>query len=215
MTFELNKDFEITDEAGLRGLFPATHDLAKVKSLDHLDRHAKAFIARSPFLCIGTQSADGLADVSHRGDPCGFVKVLDARTLLIPDRPGNNRLDTLSNIVANAAVGLLFVVPGFDETLRVNGKAKLSNDPDLLRLLAVQEREPRVAIVVTVLESYLHCAKAFRRSHLWSPDALQDRSDMPSLMKMLLDQTVGAPEDSAELAKLDASLEEGYKTSMY
>jgi len=119
----------IRDLAGLRALYPPAQGLAVQKTLDHLDAHARAFIARSPFLTIGTQGADGRADVSPRGDPCGFVRVIDNKTLAIPDRPGNNRLDTLENIVANPSVGLLFLVPGFDDTLRVNGRARLSADP--------------------------------------------------------------------------------------
>ncbi|TCL08459.1 hypothetical protein BXY66_0496 [Shimia isoporae] len=213
--FEFKTEFAIEDETALRALFPPTHDMAKVKCLDHLDPHAKAFVARSPFLCIGTQAPDGGADVSPRGDPCGFVKVLDDRTLAIPDRPGNNRLDTLSNIVANPSVGLLFMVPGFDETLRINGTARVTTDPDVLALMSVQERLPRVAIIVTVQEMYLHCAKAFRRSDLWNPEARQDRGEMPSLSKMIMDQTVGAPEDPEAMAEIDEKLEEGYKASMY
>ena len=208
-------DFTITDEAGLRALFPAVHTLAALKALDHLDAHASAFIARSPFLCIGTQNGEGRADVSPRGDPAGFVRILDARTLAIPDRPGNNRLDTLSNIIAYPSVGLLFMVPGFDETLRVNGTARLSTDPALLATMSVNDRLPRLAIVVTVREVFLHCAKAFRRSHLWDPAARQDRSAMPSLMHMLLDQTTGAPTDAAELEKRDQGLEEDYRRSLY
>jgi uncharacterized protein len=204
----------ITDLSDLRAMFPATHDLALKKSLNHLDRHAREFIARSPFLCIGTQGSDG-ADVSPRGDPRGFVTVLDDRTLLIPDRPGNNRLDTLANILANPAVGLLFMVPGFDDTLRINGTARLTRDPALLTGLAVNDRVPTVAIVVTVQEAYLHCAKAFRRSALWDPDQRQDRREMPSLVKMILDQTTGAPTDPSAQKQLDDQLEQDYRTSMY
>lgn len=211
----LKPEYLIKTEDDLRSLFPATHTLALVKCQDHLDKHAREFIRRSPFLCIGTQSPDGMADVSPRGDPCGFVKVLDDQTLLIPDRPGNNRLDTQSNILANPAVGLLFMVPGFDDTLRINGTAQITRDPELLAVLAVNERQPTVAIVIAVKEVFLHCAKAFRRSKLWDPAALQDRHEMPSLVTMILDQTTGAPDDPAQLQKNDADLEEAYRTSMY
>ncbi len=212
---ELKPEFLVKDEEDLRSLFPPTHAIAVEKCQKRLDRHARDFLARSPFLCIGTQSPDGAADVSPRGDPRGFVKVLDDRTLLIPDRPGNNRLDTQSNILANPAVGLLFIVPGFDDTLRVNGKARITRDPDLLALMAVKDRIPTIAIVVTVEEVFLHCAKAFRRSKLWDPDELQDRSEMPSLPKMILDQTSGAPVDPEEMDKIDADLEVEYQKSMY
>ena len=130
--FNVNPEFAITDEQSLRSLFEATHALAAQKSLGSLDKHAQAFIRRSPFICIGTQSPDGKADVSPRGDPVGFVNILDQHTLAIPDRPGNNRLDTLVNILANPSVGLLFIIPGFDDTLRVSGRASLVTDPEIL-----------------------------------------------------------------------------------
>ncbi|KAF0115230.1 MAG: hypothetical protein FD150_1138 [Rhodobacteraceae bacterium] len=208
-------DHAVTDEAALRALYPPTHTLAALKSLPTLDIHAKDFIRRSPFLCIGTQNQDGKADVSPRGDPAGFVRVLDDRTIAIPDRPGNNRLDTLSNILANQNVGLLFMVPGFDDTLRINGRASLSTDPDLLHSMAVNDRQPTLSIVVSVAEVFLHCAKAFRRSRLWDPEARQDRKEMPSLLKMILDQTTGAPDDPEAMRKIDDGLETDYRTSMY
>jgi PPOX class probable FMN-dependent enzyme len=210
-----NPDFTILDETALRALYPPTHKLAALKSLGFLDPHARDFIRRSPFLTIGTQSSEGRADVSPRGDPAGFVTVLDDRTLAIPDRPGNNRLDTLSNILANPNVGLLFMVPGFDDTLRVNGTASLSTDPKILQAMAVNDRVPTLAIVVTVSEVFLHCAKAFRRSRLWDPEARQDRKEMPSLLKMILDQTTGAPQDPTEMRQIDEGLEADYRTSMY
>ena len=214
-SFETIPEFVISDEQTLRGLFPATHSLAALKSRDMLDAHAQAFIARAPFLCLGTQGAEGRADVSPRGDPAGFVKILDDRTLAIPDRPGNNRLDSLVNIIANPSVGLLFIIPGYDDTLRVNGQASVVTDPALLESMRVNDRLPRVAIVVRVTEVFLHCAKAFRRSRLWDPGHFQDRAEMPSLMKILLDQTTGAPGSDAEMRKLDDALEDDYKRSMY
>ncbi len=212
---QIKPEFLVKDIDELRSLFPATHPVAIQKCLDHLDSHARDFMSRAPFLCIGTQSPEGLADVSPRGDPCGFVKVLDDKTFVIPDRPGNNRLDTQRNILANPAVGILFLIPGFDDTMRVNGMAQISRDPDLLALLAVQDRKPTVAIVVTVKEVFLHCAKALRRSKLWDPQAHQDRSTMPSLMKIILDQTSGAPTDPEAMQTMDANLEQDYKNSMY
>ena len=212
---QLKPEFLVKDEKDLRSLFPATHPIAVEKCQNHLDKHAMNFVARSPFLCIGTQSLDGSADVSPRGDPCGFVKILDDKTLLIPDRPGNNRLDTHTNILANPAVGLLFMVPGFDDTMRVNGKAKITRDPDFLALMVVNDRMPTVAIVVTVEEVFIHCAKAFRRSKLWDPSQRQNRSDMPSLLKIIMDQTTGAPNDPEEMKKIDAGLEDEYQKTMY
>lgn len=213
--FAINPEFLISEEETLRGLFPPTHTLAALKCIDRLDDHAQDFIRRSPFLCIGTQSADGTADVSPRGDPVGFVKILDQSTLAIPDRPGNNRLDTLVNILSNSNVGLLFIIPGFDDTLRVNGQASLVTDPAILAQMAVNDRVPKIAIVVKVKEVFLHCAKAFRRSQLWNPEHFQDRSAMPSLLKIILDQTTGAPESEEDLRKIDEGLEADYKASMY
>jgi uncharacterized protein len=213
--FSLDPQFSIQDEDGLRSLFEPTHDLAVIKCRKTLSDHAKAFIGRSPFLCIGTQNADGRADVSPRGDPAGFVQVLDDKTLAIPDRPGNNRLDTLANVLGNPSIGLLFIIPGFEDTLRVNGRATLSTQPDLLNRMAVNGRCPKLAIVVHVDEIFFHCAKAFRRSHLWNPEHFQDRRQMPSLVQIILEETTGAPEGEAERRKLDDDLEEAYKRSLY
>lgn len=213
--FELQREFIVADEVSLRHFYEATHALALQKERQTLSANAEAFIRRSPFLCIGTQGPEGRADVSPRGDAPGFVTILDDRTLAIPDRPGNNRLDTLANILANPSVGLLFLIPGYDETLRVNGRAKLTTQPDLLDGMAVNERRPKLAIVVAVEEVFLHCAKAFRRSHLWDPDHRQDRREMPSLMQMILDDTTGAPADPVEMSKLDEKLEDAYRTTLY
>ncbi len=210
----MNSAFDITDEQSLRSLYPATHDLALQKFQDALGVHAQEFIRRSPFVCIGTQDFDSRADVSPRGDPPGFVRILDARTIAIPDRPGNNRLDSLSNIVANPTVGLLFIIPGFDDTLRVNGTARLTTDPTLLETMVVNNRVPTLAMVITVREVFMHCAKAFRRSHLWDPSHHQNRKEMPSLIKIILDETTGAPGED-EMQKIDAGLEEDYKRTLY
>jgi hypothetical protein len=213
--FKLNPDFVIKDEPSLRSLFQAVHTLAALKSQKTLDRHAQDFVRRSPFLCIGTQNRDGRADVSPRGDPPGFVRILDESTLAIPDRPGNNRLDTQVNILANPSVGLLFIIPGFDDTLRVNGRAYLVNDPEVLDGMAIKDRAPKLAIVVRVEEVFMHCAKAFRRSQLWNPAQFQDRSTMASLSKIILDQTTGAPNDEREMKRIDDDLEVEYKQTLY
>lgn len=213
--FKIDPAFAITDEESLRSLFPTTHDLAIQKCVTTLDPHARDFIQRAPFVCIGTQNADGKADVSPRGDPAGFVEILDDQTLAIPDRPGNNRLDTLANITTNPSVGLLFIVPGFDDTLRINGQASLTTDPNILNRMQVNDRIPKLAIVIQIDTIFLHCAKAFRRSKLWDPDHFQDRSEMPSLVKIILDQTTGAPKDPDEIQQLDDHLEESYRTTLY
>ncbi|GFE49218.1 hypothetical protein So717_09710 [Roseobacter cerasinus] len=211
----LRPEFLVSDEQDLRRSFAATHDIAIKKCMAQIDVHARSFIERSPFVCIGTQSQAGSADVSPRGDPRGFVKILDDKTLLIPDRLGNNRLDTLTNLLTNPKVGLLFLIPGFDDTMRINGHAQLTRDPDLLSLMTVKDRIPGLAIVVHVEEVFIHCAKALRRSKLWDPDQLQDRGDVPSLMKIILDQTSGAPSDPDAQKKLDEGLEEEYRKTMY
>ena len=210
----MDTGFLINSEEALRQLYSATHDLALQKFQQELGPHAQAFIRRSPFLCLGTQDLNGRADVSPRGDPPGFVRILDSKTLAIPDRPGNNRLDSLTNIIDNSAVGLLFMIPGFDDTLRVNGSARIVADPTLLESMQVNNRLPTLAIVVQVREVFLHCAKALRRSHIWDPAHHQDRSQMPSLIKMILDETTGAPGEE-EMRKIDAGLEEDYKQTMY
>lgn len=210
----MDPQFAIKREEELGRLYPATHDLALQKFQQELGSHAQAFIRRSPFLCLGTQDRNGRADVSPRGDPPGFVRILDSSTLAIPDRPGNNRLDSLSNIIENPAVGLLFMIPGFDDTLRVNGSAHIVNDPALLKSMQVNDRLPTLAIVVQVREVFLHCAKALRRAHIWDPAHHQDRSQMPSLIKMILDETTGAPGEE-EMREIDAGLEEDYKQTMY
>jgi PPOX class probable FMN-dependent enzyme len=211
---KVNPAFVIADEPSLRSLFQEQTALAAQKCQRALDKHARAFIARAPFLCIGTQDLKGRADVSPRGDPPGFVKILDAHTLAIPDRPGNNRLDSLANIIANPTVGLLFIIPGFDDTLRVNGQARLVTDPEILADMSIRERPPKLAILVSVTEVFMHCAKAFRRSQLWNPAHFQDRAGMPSLSKIILDQTTGAPGDE-EMRKIDDDLEVEYERSLY
>jgi PPOX class probable FMN-dependent enzyme len=213
--YSIDPQFKIPDETSLRSLYPERTPLAVHKVQAALDSYAQAFIRRSPFLCIGTQDRTGRADVSPRGDPPGFVSILDSNTLAIPDRPGNNRLDSLVNILANPSVGVLFIIPGFDDTLRVNGQAALVKDPALLAGMRVNDRVPTLAIVVTVREAFMHCAKAFRRSHLWDPQHFQDRRDMPSLSKIILDQTTGAPADEREMRKIDEELEEEYRRTMY
>lgn len=213
--YNLRDAHVIASESALRDLFPPVHDLAQRKSLTRLERHSRHFIERAPFLCLGTQAADGTADVSPRGDAPGFVRVLDDQTLLIPDRPGNNRLDSLTNILGNPAVGLLFLIPGFHETMRVNGTARLTRDPELLALCAVEGRLPRVGIVVDIAEVFIHCAKAFRRSGLWEPEKFQDRRSMPSLPQIIHEQTSQAAVDPRAMAQAEADLEAAYMRTMY
>ncbi|APX92723.1 pyridoxamine 5'-phosphate oxidase family protein [Franzmannia qiaohouensis] len=185
----------------LRALYPPAKPRALQKQLSHLDQHCRRFIALSPFVVLA--SGDGAQqDASPRGGAPGFVKVVDDTTLLIPDSPGNNRLDSLSNIIASGRLGLLFLIPGVDESLRINGAAEVSVDEALLAQLTDERRTPRVVIRVTVEEAYLHCAKALMRSRLWADDSRRERAVLPSMGKMIQDQTGGSGEPESQAAML-------------
>jgi uncharacterized protein len=179
---------DICSEDSLRGLYGAPSERALRKQLTALDAHCRTFIAHSPFLVMGTAGPDGSLDVSPKGDAPGFVAVLDARTLLIPDRPGNNRLDGMRNVLGNPHVGLLFMIPGVNETLRVNGRARITTDAALLAPLAVRGRAPASGLLVEVHEAFLHCAKAFIRASLWDPARQAAPGTIPSMGRMLADQ---------------------------
>jgi PPOX class probable FMN-dependent enzyme len=179
---------DITTLPALRELYAPVNPRSALKELPQLDEHAKRFISLSPFVVISSYGADGRADTSPRGGEAGFVKVVDAGTLLIADSPGNNRLDSLENIVATKQIGLLFMVPGVDETLRVNGTAVLSTNETERKLCEDSRRMPKLVIRVSVHASYLHCAKALMRSDLWNPAKHLDRSQLPSMGEMLRDQ---------------------------
>ena len=194
----------------LRDTYPPPLERAVLKSQPALDAHMKAFIALSPFLCLGTSSAGG-ADVTPRGDRPGFVQVPDDHTLLVPDWPGNNRLDSLGNIVENPAVGLLFFVPGMLETLRVNGTADVSFDEALIARWHVDGKRPRSVLRVAVTEAFLHCGKALIRSRLWEPESKIDRRTLPTYGQMLKDQT-RMPVSAEDIQR---SVEEGYAKRLY
>jgi len=198
-------DHVITTESQLRAVYRPPGDVVGQKVLDRLDRHARAFIEVAPFVLVGTASPDGTADVSPKGGPPGFVVVLDDQRLAIADLAGNNLLDSITNIVRGSGIGLLFLVPGVDETLRVNGVACVTTDPSVLDACAVKDRRPKAAIGVTVTQQYMHCAKAFRRSRLWSTETWPDPGTLPSLGCILRDQMasfsevpVGVLEDMIE-----------------
>jgi hypothetical protein len=200
----------IANLEGLRDCYPQPLERSVRKSLTKLDPHMRRFISLSPFLCLGTSGAGG-ADVTPRGDSPGFVHVLDDQTLLVPDWQGNNRLDSLTNIVANPHVGLLFFIPGVNETLRVNGVAEVTMDPALVDRWTVNGKHPRSALRVTVREAYLHCAKALMRSKLWDDDYRIDRSELPSYAQMLKDQGV----TTQTVDELQAAIDESYATRLY
>lgn len=194
----------------LRDCYPQPLDRSLRKSLTALDAHMRRFISLSPFLCLGTSSAGG-SDVTPRGDAPGFVHVLDDRTLLIPDWPGNNRLDSLTNVVGNPQVGLLFFIPGVNETLRVNGVAEITTEPALVERWTVNGKHPRSALRVAVREAYLHCAKALMRSRLWQDDYRIERAELPTYAQMLKDQNV----TTQSVEELQASIDESYATRLY
>jgi uncharacterized protein len=170
----------IRDEEELRRLLGEPSDLVRAKVGDRLNDLTRQFVDRSPFVLLATSAPDGTCDVSPRGDPPGFVRVLDERTLLLPERPGNRLADSLRNILGNPKVGLLFVVPGVGDTLRVNGRAALVTDEDLLASSAVEGKVPKLGILVDVEEVFTHCSKAFLRSQLWDPSRFVERSELPS-----------------------------------
>jgi PPOX class probable FMN-dependent enzyme len=198
----------ITSEAALRALHASPTDRAVRKELDRLDTHCRRFIALSPFLVLASADAEGRMDATPRGGEPGFVAVEDDRTLLLPDRPGNNRLDSLTNLAQRPQVGLLFMVPGVDETLRVNGTAELRTDPELVQRFQVSRRPPALILRITVREAYLHCAKALMRSRLWDPEARVDRSELPTMGEMMRDQ-VGSAAESQE------AMVARYRTQLY
>lgn len=199
-------------EAALREIYGTPGELAAKKQLTYLDKHAKRFLELCPFLVISTQGADGLGDVSPKGDAPGFVAVLDDRTILIPDRPGNNRIDTLGNLTENPGVGILFMIPGVNETLRINGRAKVIADTGMLTRFAVRERLPKTGILVEVEEMYLHCAKALVRSKLWEDDYKVERKVLPSLGQMIADQV---EDTSVDVAAADKRIADSEKNNLY
>ncbi len=184
------------DQQRLRDIVGEPHPLGPGAEQPVLEAHARKFISLSPFMCLGTADADGKQDVSPRGDPPGFVVVLDERTIAIPDRPGNKRVDSMRNIAENPEVGIVFFVPGLEETLRLNGRATLSEDEELLAGMVVKGKVPKLAIVVRVEEVFFHCAKALKRSRLWYDDAQIDRGDFPTMGQIVRD--LRAPKEKAE-----------------
>lgn len=196
--------------AALRALYGEPSERAAKKDIGRLDRHCRDFIALSPFLVLASSGADGRVDASPRGDAPGFVRVLDEKTLMLPDRLGNNRIDSLSNVAANPRVGLIFFVPGINETLRINGRARITIDPAVLEPLAVGGKAPRSALVIEAEEVYFHCAKALIRSNLWNPEKQVERRSFPSLGRILAEQIGGMDPKEAE-----AAVEEGYRTRLY
>jgi PPOX class probable FMN-dependent enzyme len=202
----------VTTEVELRALFGVPSAGAVAKELAVLDPHCRAFIARSPFVLVATSSAAGRCDVSPKGDAPGFVLTVDERRLLIPDRPGNKRFDGMRNLLDNPHVGLIFLIPGVEETLRVNGRAWIVRDEHLLARCEARGKVPTLGIGVEVEEAFIHCAKAFKRSGLWEPASWPDLSGLASPAQMLFDH-IRPPGMSVE--ELDRQLQEGYRRRLY
>ena len=202
----------VTTEAELRELMGTPSAGAVAKQITHLDAHCRAFIARSPFVLVATSGVDGRCDVSPKGDAPGFVLVVDDQRLLLPDRPGNKRFDGMRNVLQNPHVGLIFLLPGVEETLRVNGRAWIVRDADLLARCAVRDKVPPLGLGVEVEEAFIHCAKAFKRSGLWEPTGWPDLSGLASPAQMLFDHIRPA---GVTVEQLDRQLQDGYRQRLY
>ncbi len=188
----------------LRTVYDQPSELVMKKSLPRLEKHCRRIISLSPMVMVGTSDATGCQDVTPRGGEPGWVHVIDDKTVALPDWPGNNRLDTLRNLLERPNIGLLFLVPGLDETLRINGRAELRTDEALCRRFETRGKLPKCVLMVTVDEAYLHCAKAFMRSKLWSPESRIVRDALPSIGQMIKDQlslNVAEPESREKMAE--------------
>jgi len=201
----------IEDIGEIREIYGEPMERAVKKQLPRLEKHSRAFIALSPFLVIASADANSRVDASPKGDAPGFVHVIDDETLLIPDRLGNNRIDTISNLLTSPGVGLIFFVPGLRETLRINGKACVTTDPALLEPCTVQGKVPRSGILVTADEVYFHCGKALIRSDLWNPEKMLKHSDFPSLGRIIAEQ-IG---DGRPIEESERYTAESYRTRLY
>ncbi len=208
----LQDQYLIKDEAQLREQFGDTTESIWAKATDTLSEPMSKFIGLSPYCCISSSDGQGQTDLSPRGDAPGFISVANSRQLLIPDRPGNRRYDTIRNIVQNPQVSLLFMIPGVPITLRVNGQAQVSCDPDLLTQFVVQERLPKMVVIVTVHEAYGHCAKAILRGKIWEDSYRQSSADVPSLTD-LMTHHLTIDEDSVN--RVEGNVVQDLKDSMY
>jgi PPOX class probable FMN-dependent enzyme len=205
------EDHRITTQEEVTALYGAADDAVKVKTIAHLDEHCRAFIAASPFAVVATTGDDGACDASPRGGAPGFCDVTGPTTLVLPDQPGNRRLDTVRNVVATGQIGIVFLIPGLRETLRVNGRASVTTDPDLLARYADGRKPPIAGIVVDVEEAYLHCAKAFIRSGLWEPDSWQGAVGVASPARIWKDHIAIAAMSEEDVA---AYVEDDYTNNL-
>lgn len=204
-------DEVITSDTQLREVIGHPSQTNTMKVISVIDEHCRAFIKKSPFMLLATSDTQGRIDVSPKGDPLGFVQILDQYTLAIPDRPGNRRADSLTNIVQNPKVGLLFMIPGKRETLRVSGNAQIVGDAWLRKQMAVNEKSPALAIVVHVEEAFIHCAKCVIRSHLWDSDQWPDLEGLSPLAQILIDHA----DVTVDVGEYQEAIDENYRDALY
>lgn len=201
----------ISTEKELREILGHPQEIVTRKAINYIDENCRAFIENSPFITIATSDLDGNLDVSPKGDPPGFVKILSNKMLAIPDRPGNRRADTFTNIIKNPNIGLIFLIPGVKETLRVNGEAKIVTDKKVLELLSCEDKLPLFAIIINVKEAFMHCAKCMIRSKLWTSSGETKERTVPSLAKVLIDHS----KLDINYKELDDQIKEDEKTNLY
>ncbi|MGE0701172.1 MAG: pyridoxamine 5'-phosphate oxidase family protein [Hyphomicrobiaceae bacterium] len=204
-------DEVISSRERLREIMGMPNHRVAAKVVDHIDDICRRFIDASPFAVISTRGRDGRLDQSPKGDPAGFVTVLDEKTLAIPDRMGNNRIDTFENVLANPQVGLIFLIPGYGYTLRVSGNGQIVRDARLQKKLAMQGREPKLVLVVTVEEAFMHCAKCMSRSNLWQQEKWPDMTNVPSLAEAM----VAHAKLSLTHGEMQAIIDDSHKNRMY
>ncbi|MBT5456684.1 MAG: pyridoxamine 5'-phosphate oxidase family protein [Rhodospirillaceae bacterium] len=201
----------ITDEAKVREIVGEPIPIVQNKEMPQLDNYCRQFIEMSPFLCLGTVGADGHIDMSPRGDPPGFVQVLDDHTLLIPDRQGNQRVDSMVNIMENPNIGLIFFLPGVAETLRIRGRASITDDAKLLTPLALNGKTPKLGFLIAIDQVFFQCAKALIRSRLWDPATPIDRSEFPPFAQITRDQR----RPDAKIEDIQAIIDHNYTNELY
>ncbi|WP_246943210.1 pyridoxamine 5'-phosphate oxidase family protein [Bacillus pinisoli] len=202
----------ITSELELRQLLGEPSKLAENKVIRKLDKYSKTLIKHSPFCVISTSNQNGTCDASPRGDGAGFVHIADDHHIIIPERPGNKRVDSVYNILSNPYIGIIFIIPGMEETLRVNGKAFITRDEAWLEKLTAQNKVPNLAIVVEVQEVFMHCAKAFKRSNLWNTSSWPNRETLPTMAEILKDHL---KQEDLTIESINESLDESYAKRLY
>ena len=204
-------DMTVSDKATVREIVGDPIPIVRNKEMPRLDKYCRQFIEMSPFLCLGTVGADGHIDMSPRGDPPGFVKILDDRTLLIPDRQGNQRVDSMLNITENPQIGLIFFLPGIEETLRIRARVSITRDQELLGPLALNGKTPKLGFLVEIDQVFFQCAKALIRSKLWDPSTPIKRSEFPPFGQITRDQR----RPDAKVEDIEAMLQDNYKNELY